>query len=115
MCKVPFKSKQMTSLINKFSTITINVTTFLIPKDLLLHLIEVDNSVDNNSIGIWHFFLHEIYCGIYVVHQQDCLLPSQLRLTFPSIMDGVRNQNCSKRPRPSELGNRTPPTKSDRA
>ena len=34
---------------------------------------------------------------------------------FPSSMDGVRNQNRSKRPRPSELDNRTPPTKSDRA
>ena len=49
------------------------------------------------------------------MHQQDCLLLSQLRLTFPSSMDGVRNQNCSKWPHLSELDNRTPPTKSDRA
>ena len=53
--------------------------------------------------------------GLYVVHQQDHLLLSQLRLTFPSSMDGVRNQNCSKWPRPSEVDNRTPPTKLDRA
>ena len=52
---------------------------------------------------------------IYVVHQQDRLLLSQLHLTFPSSMDGVRNQNRLKQPRPSELDNRTPPTKSDRA
>ena len=49
------------------------------------------------------------------MHQQDHLLLSQLRLTFPSSMDGVRNRNRSKWPRPSELGNQTPPTKSDRA
>ena len=49
------------------------------------------------------------------MHQQDHLLLSQLHLTFPSSMDGVRNRNCSKRPRPLELDNRTPPTKSDRA
>ena len=52
---------------------------------------------------------------IYVVHQQDRLLLSQLRLTFPSSMDGARNRNCSKLPHPSKLDNRTPPTTSDRA
>ena len=35
--------------------------------------------------------------------------------TFPSSMDEVRNRNCSKQPHPSELDNRTPPTKLDRA
>ena len=49
------------------------------------------------------------------MHQQDRLLLSQLHLTFPSSMDGVRNRNCSKWPRPSELDKRTPPTKLDRA
>ena len=53
--------------------------------------------------------------GESVMHQQDRLLLSQLRLTFPSSMDGVRNRNHSKRPRPSGLDNQTPPTKSDRA
>ena len=49
------------------------------------------------------------------MHQQDRLLLSQLHLTFPSSMDEVRNRNRSKRPRPSELDNRTPLTKLDRA
>ena len=53
--------------------------------------------------------------GESVLHQQDHLLLSQLRLTFPSSMDGVRNRNHSKRPHRSELDNQTPPTKSDRA
>ena len=52
---------------------------------------------------------------IYVVHQQDRLLLSQLRLTFPSSMDGVRSRNRSKLPRPSELDNRTPPATTNRA
>ena len=34
---------------------------------------------------------------------------------FPSSMDGARNRKGSKRPRPSELDNRTPPAKSDTA
>ena len=34
---------------------------------------------------------------------------------FPSSMDGVRNQKGSKRPRPLELDNRTPPAKLDKA
>ena len=34
---------------------------------------------------------------------------------FPSSMDGVRNQKGSKRPHPSELDNRTPPAKLDKA
>ena len=49
------------------------------------------------------------------MHQQDRLLLSQLRLTFPSSMDGVRSQNRSKLPRSSELDNQTPPATSDRA
>ena len=49
------------------------------------------------------------------MHQQDRLLLSQLRLTFPSSMDGARSRNHSKLPRLSELDNRTPPTMSDRA
>ena len=49
------------------------------------------------------------------MHQQDRLLLSQLRLTFPSSMDGARSQNCLKLPRPSKLNNRTPPAMSDRA
>ena len=44
-CKVPIKIKQMTSLINKFSKITINVTIFLIPKTPSLTFIEVDSIV----------------------------------------------------------------------
>ena len=52
---------------------------------------------------------------IYVVHQQDRLFLSQLRLTFPSCMDGAGSQNRSKLPHPSELDNRTPPATSDRA
>ena len=52
---------------------------------------------------------------IYVLHQQDHLLLSQLRLTFPSSMDGARSQNHSKLPRPSELNNRTPPATLNRA
>ena len=49
------------------------------------------------------------------MHQQDRLLLSQLRLTFPSSMDGARSQNRSKLPRPLELNNQTPPATSDRA
>ena len=52
---------------------------------------------------------------VYVMHQQDRLLLSQLHLTFPSSMDRVRNQNRSKLPHPLELDNRTPPATSDRA
>ena len=44
-CKVPIKSKQMTSLINKFSKIMINVTIFLIPKRPSLTFIEMDSIV----------------------------------------------------------------------
>ena len=55
------------------------------------------------------------FYAVYVVHQQDRLLLSQLHLTFPSSMDGARSQNRSKLPRPSELDNRTPPATSDRA
>ena len=53
--------------------------------------------------------------GESVMHQQDRLLLSQLRLTFPSSMDRARSQNHSKLPRLSELDNRTPPATSDRA
>ena len=49
------------------------------------------------------------------MHQQDRLLLSQLRLTFPSSMDGARSRNRSKLPRPSELDNRTPPAMTNRA
>ena len=49
------------------------------------------------------------------MHQQDRLLLSQLRLTFPSSMDGARSRNRSKLPRPSELNNQTPPTMMNRA
>ena len=49
------------------------------------------------------------------MHQQDRLLLSQLRLTFPSSMDGARSQNRSKLPCWLELNNRTPPTTSNRA
>ena len=49
------------------------------------------------------------------MHQQDRLLLGQLRLTFPSSMDGARSRNHSKLPRPSELDNQTPPTTSNRA
>ena len=52
---------------------------------------------------------------VYVMHQQDRLLLSQLCLTFPSSMDGARSQNRSKLPRPFELDNRTPPAMLDRA
>ena len=52
---------------------------------------------------------------IYVMHQQDRLLLSQLCLTFPSSMDGARKRNRWKWPRLSELDNRTPPAMSDRA
>ena len=34
--------------------------------------------------------------------------------SLPSSLDGIRNRNHSKRPRPSELNNQTPPTKLDR-
>ena len=49
------------------------------------------------------------------MHQQDHLLLSQLRLTFPSSMDGARSRNRSKLPHPSELDNQTPPATSNRA
>ena len=49
------------------------------------------------------------------MHQQDHLLLSQLRLTFPSSMDGARSQNRLKLPHPSELNNRAPPAMSNRA
>ena len=49
------------------------------------------------------------------MHQQDRLLLSRLRLTFPSSMDKARSQNRLKLPHPSELDNRTPPATSDRA
>ena len=52
---------------------------------------------------------------IYVMHQQDRLLLSQLHLTFPSSMDGARSQNRSKLPCLSGFDNRTPPATSDRA
>ena len=52
---------------------------------------------------------------LYVMHQQDRLLLSQLCLTFPSSMDGARSRNSLKLPHPSELDNRTPPTMSNRA
>ena len=55
------------------------------------------------------------FCDIYGMHQQDHLLLSQLHLTFPSSMDGVRSRNRSKLPRPSELDNQTPPTMLNRA
>ena len=57
-CKVPIKIKQMTSLINKFSKITINVIIFLIPKTPSLVFIEVDSIVlIPIPIEIWLFFL----------------------------------------------------------
>ena len=34
---------------------------------------------------------------------------------LPSSLDGIRNRKGSKQPRPSELDNQTPPTKSDMA
>ena len=46
-----------------------------------------------------------LMANIYVVHQQDRLLLSQLRFTFPSSMDEARSRNRSKLPRPSELDN----------
>ena len=49
------------------------------------------------------------------MHQEDHMLLGQLCLTFPSSMDGVRSQNHSKMPRPSELNNRTPPAMLNRA
>ena len=52
---------------------------------------------------------------IYVVHQQDHLLLSQLCHTFPSSMDGARSQNRSRLPHPLELDNRTPPATTNRA
>ena len=52
---------------------------------------------------------------IYVMHQLDRLLLSQLCLTFPSSMDRATSRNCSKLPCPSELDNRTPPTMTNRA
>ena len=57
------------------------------------------------------FAMHDIY----VMHQQDCLLLSQLCLTFPSSMDGARNRDRLKWPCPLELDNRTPPATLDRA
>ena len=62
-----------------------------------------------------HCMKAEDYFKVYVMHQQDCLLLSQLRLTFPSSMDGARSQNRSKLPRPLKLDNQTPPTMSNRA
>ena len=67
-------------------------------------------SGDDTKLGTDH-----TKADVYVMHQQDRLLLSQLRLTFPSSMDGVRNRNRSKWPRPSKLDNQTPPTKLDRA
>ena len=58
---------------------------------------------------------HTCMSVIYVMHQQDRLLLSQLHLTFPSSMDGVRSRNRSKLPHPSELDNQTPPAMSNRA
>ena len=49
------------------------------------------------------------------MHQQDRLLLSQLRLTFPSSIDRARSRNRSKLPPQSELDNRTPPATSNRA
>ena len=68
-------------------------------------------------LSMTHFFLPSFpqYLKVYVMHQQDRLLLSQLRLTFPSSMDGARSQNCSKLPHLLELDNRTPPTTSNRA
>ena len=47
----------------------------------------------------------QLHLDICVMHQQDHLLLSQLRLTFPSSMDRVRSRNRSKLPHPSELDN----------
>ena len=41
----------------------INMTIFLIPKTPSLTVIEVD-SIVLNSIGIRHFFLDEVHCGL---------------------------------------------------
>ena len=64
-CKVPIEIKQMTSLINKFSEITINVTIFLISKTPSLTFIEVDSIVLNQFYwNLAFFFLDEVHCGL---------------------------------------------------
>ena len=62
-----------------------------------------------------HEYLHGGKFQVYVMHQQDCHLLSQLCLTFPSSIDGAGSRNRSKMPRPSELDNRTPTTRLNRA
>ena len=76
------------------------------------------SSIDNRRETAYKSFskvYREAFADICVMHQQDCLLLSQLHLTFPSSMDGARSQNCSNLPRPLELDNQTPPAMSNRA
>ena len=49
------------------------------------------------------------------MHQQDQPASQSTAPHFPSSMDGIRKRKGSKRPRPSELDNQTPPAKSDKA
>ena len=86
------------------STIYIYIYLYI---NLFIIYIHVQNSCN--------FIYTVIYNNIYVVHQQDRLLLSQLHLTFPSSMDGVKSRNSSKLPRPSELDNQTPPAITNRA
>ena len=58
--------------------------------------VEVNRATVEEAIKYGHFLKRSKEdiaeaIDIYVMHQQDCLLLSQLCLTFPSSMDGVRN------------------------
>ena len=103
--------------INWSSIIVMGISGIAITMPDIAHVsIFMDN--DLTHITDDHFeikLIARLLNQIYVVHQQDRLLLSQLCLTFPSSMDGVRSQNRSKLPCPSELDNRTPPATSDRA
>ena len=77
--------------------------------------IKIGEETSNQKQQKYQQSIPEDASNVYVVHQQDRLLLSQLRLTFPSSMDGARSRNRSKLPRPSELDNRTPPTTMNRA
>ena len=89
---------------------SINVTgisgTMITMPDIVYVLIFMDNDLTNITED--HFkikLIARLLDQIYVVHQQDRLLPCQLHFTFPSSMDGVRSQNRSKLPHLSELDN----------
>ena len=64
-CKVPNKIEQMTSLINKFSKITINITISLISKTPSLMFIEVDSIY---IVLIYQFYWNLAFCSLDDVH-----------------------------------------------